>query len=192
MAYVTLTDFKSYQGISSTADDAVIQTILDGVSAYIEGVTLRKFDGYSATRVFDVPDGDTIFLDEDLYSVTSITNGDATTVTSTQYVLLPPNEYPKYAVRLKSSASISWESDSANDYEQAISITGLWGFSQSAPADIVQVCKAIAKRAYMRSKNQPNNEGPATITAAGVVIQAEDMGQMERRVLDNYRRLQLR
>jgi len=192
MAYVTLSDFKTFNGISSTADDGVIQTILEGASAYIEGVTGRKFDGYLSTRVFDVPEGDTLLLDEDLLSITAITNGDATTVTSTQYVLLPPNEYPKYAVRLKASAGISWESDSANDYEQAISISGTWGFSQSAPADIVQVCKAIAKRAYMRSKNQPNNDGPATITAAGVVIQSEDMGQMERRVLDNYRRLQLR
>jgi hypothetical protein len=67
-------------------------------------------------------------LDEDLLSVETLTNGDDNEITSSDYILLRENRYPKYAIQLKEDSSYVWEADSAGNKKQVISVDGMWGW----------------------------------------------------------------
>lgn len=204
MAYITPSDLDTYintltggtPAAYSGAETALLQTLCDEAQAEIDRVTLRTFEGYTATRYFlssglqynqraelqytvsDVTSTRVVQLDEDLLSVSSITNGDSnnTVVNSGDYWLLPMNRTPYYAVQLKPNATSigAWESAGGN----RIVITGTWGFSPTAPADIKRLAKRLAyfyfqKRAQTGEKQtfggtlvQDASEYPADIKHA--------------------------
>lgn len=191
MSYASLTDFKNYAAITSSdsADDDVIQVCLDAAGAFIDKYTYRHFEPVTQTRRFDTPDDEMLYLDDDLLSVTTITNGDGTEVTSSQYSLQPANIAQKWGVKLKGSSGVTWEDDSADDPEQAIQIKGVWGYDYSIPADIANVCLSIALKIYRRRTNSPDNTGAATVTGAGVVITPSDVSKADLMMLNNYKRM---
>jgi hypothetical protein len=135
--YTTWAAVKTYLDITGTGDDALGALLVNRVTDAIDRYCRRRFRAVTATRTFDVPEGDTLFLDDDLLSITTLTNGDGNVVTSASYVLLPKNNLPKYAIRLKENASTVWEGSTTTDY-QAISIAGSWGYSMTPADDIVQ------------------------------------------------------
>lgn len=188
---ITLAAFKAFRGITTTSDDAVITSILEGVTTYINSQTGTQFEATTETRYFDTPEGDTLWLDKDLLTITALTNGDGTSITSASYKLLPLNASPKYAIKLLPSSCLSWQLATAGDKEGAITVTGTWGFSATPPADIVQCALSIASNVYQRRTGQPANDGPVTITAAGVVIQPRDVGPVEASIIANYRKVGL-
>ncbi len=55
------------------------------------------------------------WMDDDLLTITTLTNGDTTVITSTYYDLLPKNDSPKYAIQLKESSPYYWEVDANGD-----------------------------------------------------------------------------
>src|SRR3990167_8407606 len=150
--YATLAEIKASLTASGqtlttdAADDAVIEKLLESASRYIDEMTgERSFYPRVETRYYSIPEshGDTIWIDgvqrssknarelvvdDDLLEVISITNGDATSVTSAQYDLVPKNIYPKFAIRFKSSVSIVWEDDSSGNIEDVIAVTAIWGY----------------------------------------------------------------
>ena len=191
MSYASLTDFKNYAAITSSdsADDDVIQVCLDAAGAFIDKYTYRHFEPVTQTRRFDTPDDEMLYLDDDLLSVTTITNGDGVEVTSSQYSLQPANIPQKWGVRLKGSSGVTWEDDSADDPEQAIQVKGVWGYDYSIPADIANVCLSIALKIYRRRTNSPDNTGAATVTGAGVVITPSDVSKADLMMLNNYKRM---
>ena len=133
--YFTKADFFAWQRITSvdTTDDLVILQIIEAISRVIDQNTGRRFYPSIETHLFDIPqvdftDRDTIFLDDDLLSLTTFTNGDTTVITNASYILKPANVTPSYAVKLRDSANISWEQNSSNSSEQVISILGIWGY----------------------------------------------------------------
>jgi hypothetical protein len=106
-------------------------------------------------------DGDTIYLDEDLAAITTVTNGDGTTLTAAQYATEPRNRTPYYAIKIRSSASVAWEySSTTDDHENAIAITGKWAYSVTAPADIVQACVRLAGYLYRQKDNAAELDRP--------------------------------
>jgi hypothetical protein len=128
--YSTLAAVKGLLEVVSTntPDDGVINDLITQTSRYIDDKTGRHFYPTIETRLFDVPEGRELWLDDDLLAATTVTNGDAVAVT--EYNLLPPNYYPKYAVRIKDWSSVYWTTDSNSGSEQVISVLGVWGFHQ--------------------------------------------------------------
>lgn len=190
-AYASITDFKNYARIESTdtTDDAVIGDILEGASRLIDTETRRTFFARIETRKYDVPDGNTLYIeDDDLLAITTLTNGDDTTLASTEYILLPANANPKYAVKIKDSSAYSWEAESDGDSEQVIEILGSWGYSYSPPADIVEACLEIATAFYHRRFGE-NMAAESTLTAGGVMITPKDIPASAKTILSNYARL---
>lgn len=127
---VTANEVRSeYQSIVATTDDALFLKLIRDVSQQIARYADREFVPRIQTRTYDaiadVADL-TLTLDKDLLAATTITNGDATTVSATSYVTEPRNDTPYYALRLKSSAGLSWTYQS--DSENAISVAGVWGY----------------------------------------------------------------
>ena len=114
-------------------DDSVIDALIAQASRYIDQKTGRTFYPRVETRLYDVPSPMSRELwinDDDLLAVVTLTNGDTTVLTTTDYFLLPRNDYPKYAIVIKESSSVIWETDSNNDSEGAISLAAIYGFRQ--------------------------------------------------------------
>lgn len=171
MAYITLAELKQYLSIDTTTDDVLLEKLILSAQSAVDTYTKRTFEASAdSTRYFhainDVHDY-TLMLDHDLVSVTTVTNGDATTVNSSYYVLLPTNYAPKYAIQLKWSSPVVWTySDSP---ENAISVTGKWAYSLTAPADVQQATKRLAAWFY-RQKDTSSDGDRAMTTDGGTVI----------------------
>lgn len=138
-SYATTQEFKSFktQRAQSTvntdaADDLVIGSLLESASRYIDDQCRRKFYPSIETRYFNVPEDQNndllLFVDADLLEITTLTNGDTTTITSTSYNLLPKNTYPKYGIKLIPTSNIYWMNDSTGNGEFVIPVYGVWGF----------------------------------------------------------------
>ena len=133
--YITLADFLSWQRSTSTdtADDAVILAMIEQASRQIDQLTGRRFYPTTETHVFDIPmvdytDRDTIYLDDDLLALTTFTNGDASVIASSDYILRSPNVTPYWAIKLRDTATVGWEQNTAGSSEQVLSVLGIWGW----------------------------------------------------------------
>lgn len=132
--YATLAEYKAYstaRGQTATTDatdDGVIVDLLDAASRHLDDKTGRQFYPSVETRLFDIPLDSELLLDADLLAVTTLTNGDSTVLTTTDYILEPANSYPKFGIRLKDVSSYAWAASSANSSQQVISVSGVWGY----------------------------------------------------------------
>jgi len=170
--YATLAEFKLYVPIDSTDtdDDKVIEDIIEAASRWVDShCGGRTFYGRTETRYFDKPPGRELRFDDDLLSITTLTNGDGDTIADTEYNFLPRNKAPYYGLKLKQSSTYAWAFDSDGNDEAVISIEGSWGYASTRPDDINLYCLELSKAAYNRRSGQ-SAEGVATITGAGVVI----------------------
>jgi hypothetical protein len=134
--YCSLDDFLLWKTAvkqleADTDDDAVIEGIIEAASRHIDNVTGRTFYPRVETRYYDTPSNTendrVLWLDDDLLEMITVTNGDDTTLASTEYNLYPLNAYPKYAIRIKQSSDYYWEQDSDNNTEGVIDIAAIWG-----------------------------------------------------------------
>ena len=176
--YATLAEYKLWADISSTDtnDDSVIEDLVELASRYIDHKTGRTFYARTETRYFDVPrmGSRELRLDDDLLTITTLTNGDDSSIANTEYNFIPKNITPYYAIRLKASSSAYWNFDSDGNGEFVISVAGTWGYTATAPDDIKSACLMIATSAYKRRFGE-STSSTATITAAGVVLTPQDI-----------------
>jgi hypothetical protein len=134
--YATLADFQGYMtprggSISTDAtDDATATILLESVSRYIDSETDRHFFPVQKTHLYDIPDfhTDTLWLDDDLLGVVTLTNGDSTVISSSDYILRTANTSPYWAIKLRMTSNITWEPDADGSDEQVISVAGVWGW----------------------------------------------------------------
>lgn len=130
--YSTVTDVKNScaPDTSSTTDDAIILSMVREASRIINDKTRRWFSPVVKTinhdALKDIADGVLLVLEKDCLSITSITNGDATTVSASEYVTEPRNDTPYWAIRLKNSSSKYWTY--STDPENAIAVAAIWGY----------------------------------------------------------------
>src|SRR3990172_7128676 len=132
--YATLAEYKAYSvargqtATTDTTDDGVIVDLLEKASRDLDDMTGRQFYPTVETRLYDIPGDSELWLDGDLLSLTTLTNGDATVITTANYILRPNNHTPYYMVKLKGDSSVDWEADTDDDTEQVISVLGWWGY----------------------------------------------------------------
>ena len=189
MTYATTADIKAYLGISGTGDDVLLADLLQSAGAAIDTYTNRAFAVTGdTTRYLDaVGDhirGYTLYLDRDLCQITSVVNGDGTTVTTSQYTTIPRNETPYRALRLLGSAGLVWTY--SDDWEGAIAVTGRWGYSIQPPYDIQQATVRLASFYYRQKDAQLAD---VTAIEAGVVIQTPAMPADVLGLIRPYRKL---
>jgi hypothetical protein len=189
--YTTLANVKGRLRISTTdtADDAVLETFIDQASRLIDRIANRTFYARTETHTYDVPWGrELMLMDDDLLTITTLSNGDGVAIANTEYKLLPRNITPKYAIVLNESSLVVWEEDVNGNNEGVISIVGTWGYSATTPDDIRGACEEIVT-GYYKHRFGVNTEGAAIVTGAGVVITPEDVSKDSMRVLRYYQRL---
>lgn len=185
MAYATTAQLKSYLGITSSSDDTLLGDAITRAQAMIDTFCKRHFEPESAhgpaashTHYFtplterdggDLLDDYTLNLNHDLAELTSITNGDGTTIPINQVVLLPMNTIPTNFIRIKSSSSYFWTYNDSP--EGAVAIAGKWSYSLDVPADIVAATLRLAAYLYRQREGTPDSDR-AVLSADGVVLAA--------------------
>lgn len=157
MAYITTAELKAYLFAGGTnvptTDDALLASMWARAQGIIERKTQRKFEASTQTRTFDVPSGRKLEVDEDLLSVTTVTNGDLTVIDPSQYHLWPNNYLPKRAIVLNQGASTYWLPALGGAAEQAISVLGSWGFMAAANDDVKHTTIRLAAWLYRQKDN---------------------------------------
>ena len=170
MAYVTRAEYRKYvtqlsggEDVTYSADaDAVTDDVLDQATAYIESQTGRRYSALTDTRYYDARavvtyDGQLLLLDDDLLTVTTLTNGDGAVISASDYWLEPRNGPLYYGIRLKSTKSWSFSTDGQ------VSIAGTWG-RMSTPSDDV---KRVTLRLAHLFMNQRTATGQVTVFQDG-------------------------
>lgn len=189
MAYATTADVKAYLNIGTTTDDALLAALIARAQALVDGFCERTFEASAdTTRSFDAVadvDGRRLYLDADLCSIHSVTNGDGTTVASTHYVTEPRNATPYYAITLKGSSGVAWTYD--DDPENAIAVSGKWAYSSTPPADISQATVRLTAWLYRQRDNSADID--RALIAGDVTILPLRLPQDVQAMLARYKRL---
>jgi hypothetical protein len=187
--YATLAEVKAYINTSSTnaGDDAVIEDMVEMASRLIDKETGRTFYARTETHYFDYTSSRSLYMDDDLLTVTTLTNGNGAEIPDTEYNIFPLNKSPKSEIRIKQSSTYYWDTDGYSNTEGVISVAGTWGYSATAPDNIKHACISIVISAYHRRYGE-GVEGVATITAAGVVITPRDIPADAWAIIRSYRK----
>jgi len=150
MAYVTTTALKTYLGITTSGDDSLLSTLITAAQSVVEGPypgTDRKWEARTETRYYDYQSGTRLDLDDDLISVTTLTNGDGETLTEdTDFYLRPYGGPPYRWIEIKSDGGESFQWSGTP--QKALSLLGSWGYTTTAPQRIVQATKRLAAYYY--------------------------------------------
>lgn len=185
MAYATLSELKSYLGISATGDDTLLANFLTLSKGVIDGYCGRSFDAKTDTKYFgpDDLDGEKLMLwGEDLISITTLTNGDDTEITSDHYRLEPRNRHPKWTVRLDTETDWNF-----TDVDSEITITGSWGWSPEVPDEIKHACIRLAAFMYRQKDTSADIDRPM-VTGDGVTIMPSGVPSDVKAILATFRR----
>lgn len=192
MGYATVEDLLHEMGIpSEDADEDLLQSKLDAAQDIIDRVTARTFEAsVDETRLIDCTeetvDGRTLYPPYDLCQITSIVNGDGTAVDVDEYVTLPrlrmvsggssvlpavPDARPWYGITLKLSSGQVWTYDT--DPEEAISITGRFAYSVTAPQAIKNACLRLADWLYQQRNDMRDRQESATSDDGILLLMAD-------------------
>jgi hypothetical protein len=191
MAYGTLSVLKGHylSHLSSATDDGALTMLLANAQKIVDAETGLTFEAATATRYYDptadCEDSLTLNLGYPLLTVTTLTNGDSSVIASTDYVLQPVNDTPKWKIKLKASKGHYWTY--TDDPETAISVAGTWGWSATAPADIQQATYRLV--AWMYASNDAHVFDTTAITEIGQVTVAHRIPADIMALLAPYRRM---
>jgi hypothetical protein len=186
MSYASTVQVKEYLGITSTVvDDNLLEDLIERAEGLIDAYTGRSFEATTATKYFgegDTDGQDLPLYGHDLLTVTTLTNGDGTELTSSEYRLFPRNDNPKWIIKLDESQSWSF-----SDGDSEISVAGTWGYSATPPLDIQHACIRLAAFLYRQKDTSADIDRPM-ITGDGVTIMPTNLPVDVTRILDRYKR----
>jgi hypothetical protein len=173
MSYAVRADLKTYLGVTLASDDTLLDDLLVGAQGYVEAYCRRTFEAAAdSTRRFDAVanvNGFRLWLDHDLASITSITNGDSTVVAVAQYWVWPRNavadSIPIAAIDLKPSAGIAWQY--VTDSDSAIAIVGRW--HHPLHSSIRRAVIRLAAYLYRQKDNSGDLDRPLNL-GGGVTV----------------------
>lgn len=141
MAYCTSSDIKAYLGITETADDALIEQSILAAKKAIDQYCNTSFDvATDTTRYYDstsdLISGRSLHLNRHTLAsppTTVVVGGvDVTTAVKTY------GNAPYWELVLSGTSGYSWRDAGDGDPEDAIAITGKWGYSTTPPEDVKQ------------------------------------------------------
>lgn len=194
MAYASVAQLRAYMGLDVNDDDPLLESLLTRAQFAIDNYTHRTFEAAAdTTKLFDAEQDTSdhyMVLDWtpyvlDLCQITTVINGDGTSISASSYVTNPRNQTPWYGLRFKLNSGLYWTFD--QDPENAISITGRWAYSVTAPADIVHATVRMAT--YMYRQKDANTFDVTAIPGAGVIEVPQGIPRDVGKILEPYRRL---
>lgn len=192
MAYPTITDLKLLLGITASSENTLLTQINDGAKEYAERRTGRVFESASAARSFPLMpryiDGTKRLLTTrgmDFTSVSSLVNADGSTISSTDYTLLPVgalvDNKPYYQIRLTDASGLTFSGDGL------VVVTAAWGFDTTCPAPVFTAIMELGAITY-RARMTGNAGAVQQIGQQGLIVQPGGIPATITDVLDAYRR----
>ncbi len=162
--YATLAEVRTHLGIDSTdtTRDALILELITSVSRAIDRYCCRQFYATTETRYYDYQSPWKLWLDKDLYSITTVTNGNGNTLTlNTDFYALPYDGPPFRWLEIKRDSGSLFQYSGTT--QRAITITGKWGYSETTPEPVKRACILWVADYLTRQ----GDEGIAEITIDG-------------------------
>lgn len=200
MAYVTVQDIKASLRITVNDDDAIFSDIVSSVTAAIDAYCHRHFEPESDhgpaashthyfTPLLEVDGGDlldwqTLNLKHDLAELTSITNGDGTSISISDVVLLPLNVKPISFIRIKSGINKAWTYTTSP--EGAVAVAGKWSYSLDVPYDIHRAALVWSEHMYRLRTGSAPTSTDVTISADGSAFVSSGMPRFVAQLLRPY------
>lgn len=184
----TLTTTGTISAIGGTLTPSVLQLMqdsLDEAEREINDYTRRNFAGTAGTVYYNryttrLVQRQALYLQEDLFNLTSLTNGDTTNIPVGSVWLEPRNAGPPYRLlRLHSPYVYVWNTDSD------VIVAGTFGFSTVAPAAIARATVRLAAW-HFRLKDVGIGDSTGT-NDAGEVQYPQGMPQDVKQLLAPYR-----
>lgn len=167
------TNYCTVSEIRDLADDPEIGTgvltlIIPAVSRGIDRHCRRQFYPTTAARLHDYNSEKpgTIRLKDDLLSLTSVVTTGGETFDSTDF-LFEPDRAPYGRLILKPNRTLTY----LDTHQQAITITGSWGYSATTPEEVALVAKLWTLTIY----RQLDLVGLDAARIAGVSVQMPKM-----------------
>lgn len=194
--YATIGEFKALASDNATTSnpfpskgDTNITRILTAASRtidrYVSRTRPRTFAADAdTTQTFNVLDrviGNTLYLQTDVCSVTTVKND---TVITTNYVLLADFPHTTTYTRVKLTSG-SWTYATAVLPDNAATVIGKFAYSAAPPADIVQACLQLAI-AVWRQRNTVANIQTAMISADGTLVLPDGLPKSVVDLLEPY------
>jgi hypothetical protein len=150
-AYCLYSDIATALNIAGSQDNTWLTTLADSASAWVDVHCAVPSGGFvvavDSTRRFDVcalEDG-CLLLDVPLVSLTSLTNGDGTSIDTATVRLQPINGPHYWSIRMLSTGpGWQWVQDGL------FSVTGKWGWSTTVPTPVKEATIMLAAWLYKR------------------------------------------
>jgi hypothetical protein len=201
MAYVTIDDFKAYAGHDDyDTDDTLVPALIARAQGVIDNYCGRTFEGSTSVgttgsdgwveRNFDYSldvDGYELLFDRDICEIGVVSNGDSdsTAISSDNYVTNPRNDTPYYSIKIKSSTTDSWTY--ADDPEDAITVSGVWAWSLTAPDPIKQATLRLTNWFYKQRVAELDADRPA-VTPHGFTVMPAKIPADVVSIIEPYRK----
>lgn len=191
--YATKEDVRQYGKFNDgdVKHDELIESLITKVSRLIDTLTGRTFAPSADTIEyldFCKVEGRDLFLGElnnPLLSVTTLKNGDGTTIASTEYLLIPRGSSRFHTIRLKEVSSVDWEESSNGD--SFIEITGKWGYSTTVPEDI-KLATIEATNYIFQQRQAVESAERAQVGADGIVLLPSMLPKRTLVVIESYKK----
>lgn len=169
--YTTTAEVKTYLHISGTGDDSLIGDLVTRASRMIDAYCGRWFYARTETRKYDAVGhhitGRLLLLDADLLTITTLKNGDGSTINAADIILRPVNMEPYFGISLRQSSGLSWTYD--DDSQACIEVAGTWGYSATTPQVIAHAVVRLAAWLY-RQRDSGMDSGQVEVTERGVSV----------------------
>lgn len=108
---------------SETSDDTRLLHALQAAAAQVERAAGRRFAPRKAALAHTITHPAELLLDDDLLELTTLANGDGTTIPLNSVILLP-DDAPAGGLLLTAGSSFVW----THTPIQAVTVTGIWGW----------------------------------------------------------------
>ncbi len=163
----------------------LMQDSLDEAESAINDYTRRQFAGTAGTIYVNrfsqrFVKNQALYLQNDLHTLVSLTNGDSQNIPVGSVWIEPRNAGPPYRlIRLHSSYVFTWNTDSD------LIVAGTFGFSTVPPAAISRACVELGAWYYRLKDTGPDST--AGLSAAGEITYPKSLPDHIRGKLDPYR-----
>lgn len=192
MAYPVLADCKTYLGITTSGDDAMLTAMLDAAKSLCERWTGRHFDLKTSQTVKVRPRYPTLsgqgrillIRDVDLAAVSAVVNGDGVAVGSGDYALLPLVGPPYYLLELTRASGLIWWAGATGD--GLVTLTCSTGFATTPPMIFHSIIEVVAW--LYRSRSSGGGGHVTTATREGLLISPSEIPPHLGAIFDDWRR----
>lgn len=186
MAYPTLSNLKTYMGVSGSGEDTNLATALAGAIAYVEKECNMQFVQTTETRSFRVrypyvfANGRKLETYEWFDTVTAITNGDGVAITG--YNLVPDNGPQYHAVELHPGETRFNDGGSGGKVQIAAS------WDVDTPDDVFRAIMDVARLDYFGSKQGVSGVVQGSSRQSGMTVVPGEYPRNVMRVIELHRR----